>query len=211
MENKKQGILQSSFLFGGLDTIQAQKLAQAAIIRSYKPKQMIIEESTVNNMVFIVIEGLVKIYKITPEGKENYLAIEKPGDYLGIMDLGDNPATATVEVLEPTTVLCFPKSQLIALLEKNPLLWEKMYKILLAKLKMNITLLTISRNNSLHEKTYLTLDFLSRLSKDNVIHLSHESLAQIIGATRPRVTEVLQTLKNGGKITLSSKKITLLQ
>lgn len=213
MENKRQHILdllQSSFLFRGLSLNQLEKLAQKTKIRAYRPKQTIIEEDVVNDKIFIIIQGLVKIYKLTPDGKEQYLAIEKPGDYLGVMDLENNPATATVETLEHTTVLSFPKNDLVTLLEKNPLLWKKMYKILLAKLKINIELLHIARSNSLSEKTYLILDFLSRLSKNNVIHLSQESLAHLIGATRPRVTEALHALRNDGKISLSSKKIKLL-
>lgn len=213
MENKNQDILkllQSSFLFCGLDPIQLQDLLQKTLIRTFKKETIIIEEGVVNDKMFIILEGLVKIYKLTPEGKELYLSIEKPGDYLGVMDLENNPATATVETVQATTVLSLKKTELVLLLQKNPLLWKKMYKILLAKLKMNIELLEIAKNGSLAERTSLTLDFLSRLSKNNVIHISQESLARIIGATRPRVTEVLHELKSSQKITLASKKITLL-
>lgn len=208
--NNVLSILRSSFLFCGLDITHIQFLAQKSKIRTFKPRQIIIEEEIVNDKVFIIIEGLVKIYKLSSEGNENYLAIEKPGDYLGVMDLEDNPATATVETLQPTTVLMLPKNHLVSLLEKNPTLWEKMYKILLAKLRMNIKLLTISKSSSLLERTHLTLDFLSRLSRNNIINLSQESLATIIGATRPRVTEALHVLQKENKISLSPKKITLL-
>lgn len=203
-------LLESSFLFRGLELNQLQKLVQHSRIRTYKPGRVIIEEDVVNDKIALIIDGLVKIYKITSDGKENYLAIEKPSDYLGVMDLENNPATATIEAIKSTTILMLPKNQLTLLLEKNPLLWKKMYKILLAKLKMNIELLEIAKNGSLLERTSLTLDFLSRLSKNNVIHLSQESLANIIGATRPRVTEALHTLQKRNKIILSSKRIKLL-
>lgn len=213
MENKNQDILSllsSSFLFRGLDPLQIQKLAQKTRLHTHKPGRLLLEEGVLNDKVFIVVEGLVKIYKITSEGKETFLSLERTHDYLGIMDLDNNPATASIETLTQTTVLIFHKRDLLLLLEKNPLLWKKMYHILVVKLEENIHFKDISQGNSLYQKTYLVLDFISRLSKNNVIYLSHEAIAQIVGATRPRVTEALHELREAKKIHISSKKITLL-
>src|SRR5579872_1697248 len=198
MENQGKDILtilQSSYLFCGLDPILLQEMAQKARIRTYKPGRLLLEEEVVNDKIFIIVEGLVKIYKINPDGKEVFLAIERTKDYLGIMDLESNPATASIETLATTTVVTIHKKELVSLLEMHPMLWKKMYHILIVKLRENIHFQSITQGNSLYDKTYLILDFISRLSKNNVIALSHETLAHIIGATRPRVTEVLHLLQ----------------
>src|SRR5947209_3337787 len=100
MESHYQDILHllsSSFLFRGLESTQLQELAQKARIHTYKPGSPLIEEAVINDKVFIIVEGLVKIYKLTPNGKEIFLAIERSNDYLGVMDINNSPASATIE------------------------------------------------------------------------------------------------------------------
>lgn len=210
MENQKLDILHSSFLFCGLPLPQLQILAQKAHIRTHKKGRLIIEEDVINDKIGLIISGLVKIYKLTHEGKEVFLSVEKPGDYLGVMDLNDMPATATVEALEEVKVMVIQKKELRALLSKDSFLWENMYRVLVGKLKTQLKMQRITQHTTLYQKTYLALDFLSRISSNNVISLSHEALAQIVGATRPRVTEVLHILQKEKKIAISSKRITLL-
>ncbi len=213
MESKKYNILsilQSSFVFRGLPPIQLRKLLQKVRIHTYKPRHLVIEEDVINDKIFIIIAGLVKIYKITPEGKEVFLAIERTNDYLGVMDLTTSPATATIETLTQTSFLILYKKDVLLLLQENPFLWEKLYHIILLKLKEYTQLQEITQGSTLYQKTYQILDFISRLSKNNVISLSHETIAHILGATRPRVTEALHSLRDAKKITLSPKRIELL-
>jgi Mn-dependent DtxR family transcriptional regulator len=65
----------------------------------------------------------------------------------------------------------------------------------------------ISKN--LTDRTLNTLKTLANYFSNNDITLSQEQIASIIGATRARVTESLNTLEERGTITLSHKKIHL--
>lgn len=214
MENKNSDILfllSSSFLFCGLDTSKLDTLAQKTIKHTYPAGRILIEEDIISQRIIYIIHGLVKIYKITPEGKEIFLAVEKTNDYLGVMDLEDKPGSANIETLQPTTVLIFYKKDLMTLLQKNPFLWERMYRIILAKLEEYRELQNIRIGNDLKQRTYLLLKYLAQFTIDNSIFLSQETIASIVGATRPRVTETLHILENEKKISLSSKKIKILQ
>lgn len=214
MENKNSDILfllSSSFLFCGLDASKLNTLAQKATKHTYPAGRILIEEDIISQRIIYIIHGLVKIYKITPEGKEIFLAVEKTNDYLGVMDLEDKPGSANIETLQPTTVLIFYKKDLMTLLQKNPFLWERMYRIILAKLEEYRELQNIRIGNDLKQRTYLLLKYLAQFTIDNSIFLSQETIASIVGATRPRVTETLHILENEKKISLSSKKIKILQ
>lgn len=212
MEHQKTifDILSSSFLFRGLSTTQLQEITQKAKIHTYRKGHILIEEEMTNDKIFLVCEGLVKIYKLTQDGKEVFLAIEKPGDYLGLMDLTDKPASATVETLIPTKVLSIHKKDMRLLLEKNNDLWKQMYLIILAKVEEYRNLQTITLSYDLEERIYRFLKFLAHFFQNKTIPLSHEHIATIVGATRPRVTEGLHTLRDDKKITISPKRITLL-
>lgn len=202
--------ISSSFLFCGLTSHQLQKIAYKTHIQTFRAGHILIEEDRNNDKIFLILEGLVKIYKLTDDGKEVFLAVEKSGDYLGVMDLSTTPATATIETLLPTKVLVLQKKDLAILLEENAMLWERMYRIILAKVEEYRQLQTITLSYDLRQRTYLFLGFLAKFFHNNVIPLSHEQVATIVGATRPRVTEVLQYLQKQRKITMSPKKITLL-
>lgn len=210
MGNNKQNILlllASSFLFCGTNSQQLQELAQKAKIHTYRTRHMLIEEEFVNDKIYIILDGMVKVYRLTPDGKEIFLAIEKTNDYLGTMDLDDKPASATIQVLCPTTVIIFYKKDLINMLDRFPFLWKNMYKITLAKLRELNQLHSIRLGNDLYKRTYLLLQYLAKHSIHNTIMLSHETIASIVGATRPRVTETLHALEKAGKITISPKRI----
>lgn len=213
MESQYQDILQllsSTPLFRGLEISQLHKIAHKTRHITYKTGRILIDEGIVNDKIIFIIQGLVKIYKITKNGKEIFLAVEKANDFLGVMNLYDKPSRATVETIQPTEALIFHKKDLLALLQTNPLLWEKMYLIMLAKLEEYRELQNIRLGNDLYQRTHLLLNFFSQFLENKTIMLSHESIALIVGATRPRVTEVLHLLQNAKKITMSSKKITLI-
>ena len=212
MEHQKTifDLLATSFLFRGLSPTRLQEITQKTKLHTYRTGQILIEEEMANDKVFLIFEGLVKIYKLTPDGKEVFLAIEKPGDYLGLMDLTDKPASATIETLMPTKVLVIHKKDMRILLEENSMLWKHMYRIILAKVEEYRHLQTITLSYDLQERTYRFLKFLAGFFQNKTIPLSHEHIAAIVGATRPRVTETLHALRNDKKITISPKRITLL-
>lgn len=202
--------LQSSFLFCGLNSQQLKELAQKAKIYTYPTGQILIEEGLKSERIIFIIDGLVKIYTLTPEGKELFIAVEKSGNYLGLMDTNDEPGSATVETLQTTKVLIFYKKDLRKILQLHPILWERMYQIILAKLNEYRELQSLMLGNNLYERTYLLLQYLSQFSSTQTVYLSQETIASMVNATRARVSQTLNELQRNKKITISSKKIRVL-
>lgn len=69
---------------------------------------------------YVPVSGKVKIYKVTPEGKERVLRIAEPGRTFAeaaIFDLGIYPANAST--LERSELLFFPKQEVLNLLRSN--------------------------------------------------------------------------------------------
>lgn len=212
MENKNNilHLLESSFLFRGLKTTELQEIAKKTKLLSYRAHHILIDEGVTSDKIFIILDGLVKVYRLTEDGKEIFLAFEKMNNYLGVMHLDDKPGTSIVETLHPTKVLVFYKKDLLPLLAKNPIIWEKMYKIILAKMEEMKKLQSIRLGNDLYQRTYLVLSYLSQFTTDKTVLLSQESLSSVVGATRPRVTEALNALQKIQKIRISPKRITIL-
>lgn len=212
MEHQKAifDLLSSTFLFRGLKIDDLQEFAAKTKLLTFHKGQAILEEEMVNDKIYLILDGLVKVYKLTLEGKEIFLAVEKANDYVGIHHVESRPSSATVEALKTTKTLMFEKKDLIRLLEQHPLLWQKLYAVIVAKLEEYRELQSIRLGNTLYKRTYLLLRFLSTLFPDKTIPLSQEVIANIVGATRPRVNEILHLLRNEHIIRLSPKKITYL-
>jgi CRP/FNR family transcriptional regulator len=69
---------------------------------------------------YVPVSGKVKIYKVTPEGRERVLRIAEPGRTFAeaaIFDLGIYPANAAT--LERSVLLFFPKQEVLQLLKSN--------------------------------------------------------------------------------------------
>lgn len=69
---------------------------------------------------YVPVRGTVKIYKVTPEGRERVLRIAEPGRTFAeaaIFDLGTYPANAAT--LVKSELLFFPKRDVLQLLKSN--------------------------------------------------------------------------------------------
>lgn len=107
-------------LFAGLtetDLTALEKICR----RSEVPKGTILfTEGEEARGFYVPVSGKVKIYKVTPEGRERVLRIAEPGRTFAeaaIFDLGTYPANAAT--LEKSVLLFFPKQEVLDLLRNN--------------------------------------------------------------------------------------------
>lgn len=84
-------------LFSGLTSEELGFLVQRAIVRQYQPGEVIFQEGDPCHGLYVIQSGQVKIFKISPEGRELVLAIDGPGSSvaeLPVFDGGSYPASA---------------------------------------------------------------------------------------------------------------------
>jgi CRP-like cAMP-binding protein len=104
-------------------------------IRSFKPGEILFEEGTKGREVFIIQEGKVGVYKVTPDGETELAQIEK-GGIVGEMSLLDNlPRSATVRAVEPTTALLISEMVFQSNLAKAPVWLASIIKIVVSRLR----------------------------------------------------------------------------
>ncbi|OEU59018.1 MAG: hypothetical protein BA870_09410 [Desulfuromonadales bacterium C00003094] len=107
-------------LFAGLNNGDLASLLKISR-RSVVPKGTILfSEGEDARGFYVPVSGKVKIYKVTPEGRERVLRIAEPGRTFAeaaIFDLGIYPANAAT--LDRTILLFFPKQEVLNLLKSN--------------------------------------------------------------------------------------------
>ncbi|MGE5401004.1 MAG: Crp/Fnr family transcriptional regulator [Ignavibacteriales bacterium] len=107
-------------LFSELDEDQLRQVMAISITCRYGKNAMIFMEGDKYRGFFVVLKGMVKVYRTSPSGKEIILHLIKPyGSFADVplFEGGDYPVNA--QALEDCELLFIPKCEFIELLEKN--------------------------------------------------------------------------------------------
>ncbi len=113
-------IIHRCHLFSGLTEADVCLLKDVVKIRQYKRNEVLFEEGVKAEGFFIVQSGKVKVYKLSPEGKERILHVVLPGQSFAdaaIFAEGNYPAFA--ETLAVSELLFFPKDDFLGLLHSH--------------------------------------------------------------------------------------------
>jgi len=113
-------IVTKCHLFAGLTEADLNLLATVGKIRDGRRGDVLFEQGEAAAGFYAVASGKVKIYKLSPEGKERILHVVLPGNTFAdaaIFDDGCYPAFA--EVLEKSTLVFFPKQDFLELLHQH--------------------------------------------------------------------------------------------
>ena len=102
-------IVRKCGLLRGLETQWQEVLATAGIVRSYKKSARIFRQGDECPGLFIVGQGLVRIYKIAPTGKEHVLHFAEPGQtFAEIAAIGGFACPAHADAVEDSVCLVIP-------------------------------------------------------------------------------------------------------
>lgn len=209
-KNQKIRIIKSITFFSGLSDKEAEVFAEKLIEKIFSPDTNIIEQEEPSDSVYFIYKGAAQIFRISDEGSMVNIAICGPGDIIGEMGLIDDlPRSANVKAIQETHTLMLRKSDFINILRENPNLSINLLKVFTQRLRSNDLMVEDVLSKNLVERTWKSIQTLSKFFPNHEINLSQEELAEIVGATRARVTEALKELSKEGKIELSHRKILL--
>jgi len=114
-------ILKTSELFSELDNLSLEDIATAGYTKKVVRGEVLFHEGDPGVAFYVVGSGKVKIFKSSPEGKEQILMIAMPGDTFAEAALfagGKYPASA--EALDDSQLLVFQRDKFVGLLQRNP-------------------------------------------------------------------------------------------
>lgn len=206
---EKITILKSYFLFSDLSNSELEEIAQEAQEKVFPPKKLLITQDEPTAGVYIIYKGLVKSYLISIEGKIIPLRATPPMGIVGEVEIIDDHPRVNVEALQETHVLWFTKPYFKTLLKK-PSVTFHLLSIVTQKLRNANRREAEQISLSLKERTWDILQTLSQHFQNKEISLSQEEFAMLVGATRARVTEILNDFEKEKLISLAHKKITVL-
>jgi len=206
-------------LFERLSEGQVARLEAASKSRTFPRGSLIYLPTDRGDSVLLLTSGRVKIYHLTPEGKQAVLAIIEPGELFGELALFDSGSREEfAETMEPSTAVLIPGDEVRRLMEEHPSVSLEVTRLMgLRRRRVERRLKSLLFRSNRERLVYLLLDLAGkygRSSADGVligIRLSHQELAGMIGSTRETVTVLLGELQAEGSIGIERRHIILKQ
>ena len=156
--------------------------------------------------VMYIQEGKVKLSVVNEAGKEAVVAILGPGDFFGEGCLaGQSIRMGTATALLPTTVSVIQKSEMMRALRSEPAFADRFMSYLLSRNLRTEEDLIDQLFNSSEKRLARTLLLLSghgdkELAQKVLPNISQETLAEMVGTTRPRVNIFMNKFRKLGYI-----------
>ena len=127
-------------LFDGLTSGQLAKLRGLLQYKRSPTRAEIITAEHPGEIVYIILEGTVKVYIARPDGTEVILAILGAGEVVGEMSLVDSfERSASVLALEACTLLLMGRPAFWASLKEMPTMAHNLVNILSRRLRLSTT------------------------------------------------------------------------
>jgi CRP/FNR family transcriptional regulator, cyclic AMP receptor protein len=156
--------------------------------------------------VFYIQKGKVKIVVTSEQGKEAVVAILGTGDFFGEGCLIGQPLRlATTVALTDCEIMRVDKSTMVRVLHDEPLFGERFMAHLLRRNSRVEEDLVDQLFNSSEKRLARVLLLLANFGKEGkpepvVTRISQETLAEMIGTTRPRVSFFMNKFRSLGFI-----------
>ncbi len=201
-------------LFNGLPEEQLTAIGQIAAEKRYNKGQTIFSEGDKTTGFFVIIDGRVKIYKVSSEGKEQILHIFEAGQSFGeatVFTGQQMPANA--QTLAKTNLLLFPRNAFVDLVTSNPSLAMNLLAIMSKKLRQFAAQI---ESLSLKEIPGRLASYLIYLSEQQgstdavVLNVSKGQLASLLGTIPETLSRIFAKLSGQNLIRGEGSKITLL-
>ncbi|MEH7075563.1 Crp/Fnr family transcriptional regulator [Neobacillus drentensis] len=107
-------------VFNGMNETDLQQLQKVTRSKQLVKDEFIFQEGERSEMLFVVNEGLIKLTKISPEGKEQIVRLLFPGDFFGLFSLLRNEKHYMNAVAVSSSTVCYmEKKDFLITMEKN--------------------------------------------------------------------------------------------
>ena len=170
-----------------------------------KKKHLIFSQGDAADAVFYIQTGRVKLTVLSRQGKEAVVAILEPGEFLGESCLVAGKPVRFATALDATTLVRIEKTAMIRALHEDPVFSEKFMTYALTR---NVRIqedLVDQLFNSAEKRLARTLLLLAHFGKEGkpepvLAKISQETLAEMVGTTRSRVSFFMNKFKKLGFI-----------
>ena len=204
--------------FNSLKALNKDELLKIANCKSsyvVKKGEPIFEEGENVNGIFCIKDGVCKLSKLSPNGKDQIVKLISKGELLGQRSMiSDEPVNLSAIALEDMEVCFIPKTEIMGLFTQNNNFSMNVMKTICGDLKEAEDHMVNMAQKTVKERLAETLLYLKDTFGTNIdqslkIQLSREELASMIGTATESCIRLLSDFNKNGLIEIKGKKIYL--
>ena len=209
---EKIGYLSDVELFRDLSDRDLVELERMTTITHVPRGRVFYQPEDVSEVLFLVKQGQVQLYRISPEGKKLVIAALGAGTIFGEMALlGQQMHNAFAEAMDDSVILVMSRADLERLILNKPIIGLRMLEITGRRLSdAEARLEDMAFKGIPARLASLLLRLAAERDTTEIIGLTHQDLAETIGTYRETATQVLNDMKMAGIIEIGRKRIAIL-
>jgi CRP-like cAMP-binding protein len=191
------------------------KLAGCKTSSIIRKGQVIFEEGENVNGIYCIKDGVCKLTKLSPNGKDHIVKLVTKGELLGQRSMiSEEPVNLSAVALEDMEVCYIPKTEVMGFFDQNNQFSMNVMKTICGDLKeadghvVNMAQKTVKQR--LAEALLYLHDSFGKNQDDSLkIQLSRDELASIVGTATESCIRLLSDFNKSGLIALIGKKISI--
>jgi CRP/FNR family transcriptional regulator, cyclic AMP receptor protein len=209
MDETKTSSTLAPDLFQGLTEDELREVEHMTRTRAFQKGEVIYTPGETGEALFLLREGAVQIYRMSPEGRKLVIAHLLPQSFFGELScIGQGMYDNFAEVTEDSTIVTMNCAVLNQLLIRKPHIARHILeafgrRVLEAERQLEDTVF-----KGLTARVAALL--LRETDGDEVNGLTHQDIAERLGVYRETATNALNELKAAALIQIGRKRITIL-
>jgi CRP-like cAMP-binding protein len=186
-------------------------LAKDRKVKTYKKKTGIYMEGELPNNLYFVKSGNVKSFRTNADGKELIISLYKEGDFFGYEAILENSNYGeSAMALEDSELTVIPRHDFLTLLHGHPEISRTFVSMLCKKIAEKEAQLLNLAYNSVRQRTAEALLKIHTLKEKDLVSISRDDLAKMVGTASESVIRVLSDFREEGIISIDGGKINVL-
>jgi len=187
------------------------KVGEGKTVSIFRKNEIVFSQGEAADKVFYIQKGRVKVVVVSEQGKEAVVGIVEPGHFFGEGCLKGHPMRiSTTTALEDCEITTITKTAMLTVLQNEPKFSELFVSYLLSRNSRIEEDLIDQLFNSSEKRPARLLLLLANFRKDGSLHpikvrVSQETLAEMIGTTRSRVSVFMNKFRKLGFISYNGK------
>ncbi len=211
-QNRSVGYLHTVDIFQDLSPAEVEDLERALTLTTCERGRILTMPEDTGEVLYLLKEGRVQLYRISPDGKKLVIATLAPGTLFGEMALiGQGMHNTFAEATEPCVLGVMNRDEVERLLLTRPKVALRISEVLGRRLREAEGRLEEIAFKSIPARLASRLLQLAAEQGDDTIQgITHQDLGEQVGTYRETTTQTLNQFKQDGLIELGRKRITIL-
>lgn len=204
----KQAFLRKIEIFQDLAPDDILLIERATRMTSVRKGQIIYHQEDTAEGLFLLKQGRVRLFRLSPGGKRLDLAVLEPGTFFGELPLlGERMRNASAEAIDDGVLCVMSQADIERLVLSTPQVGLRMLEALGRRLSASEARLEDLAYRGVSARLAAVLLRLTREEGTPVVGLTHQELGEMVGAYRETITKTLDVFRDAGYVELARRRI----